>query len=132
DMHEMELVESWQKLFVSVLRISGAVLMGAFTAIITNYLLRARLSGALDVGRIPDSGHVVVCGLGNVGFQVVKELLSLGERVAVIEQSRDSRFFTTARRLGVAVIAGDATELDVLRQAHVPAARAVVIATSNE
>jgi Trk K+ transport system NAD-binding subunit len=132
DMHEEELIEDWEKVFVSLLRVSGAALMGAFTAIITNYLLRAKLSGALDVGRIPDGGHVVVCGLGNVGFQVVKELLNAGERVAVIEQARDSRFFTTARRLGVAVIAGDATVPDVLRQAHTPTARAVVIATSNE
>src|SRR5262249_45373330 len=109
DMPERELIESWHKVFVSFLRLAGAALMGAFTAIITNYLLRARLSGALDVGRIPDGGHVVVCGLGNVGFQVVKELLHHGERVVVIEHSRDNRFFATARRLGVPVILGDAT-----------------------
>lgn len=132
DMHEEELVEPWHKVFVSILRIAGAALTGAFTAIVTNYLLRARLSGALDVGRIPDSGHVVVCGLGNVGFQVVKELLHYGERVVVIEQSRDNRFLGTARRLGVPVILGDATVQEVLLQAHAQAARAVIVATSNE
>ncbi len=132
DMHEEELVAPWHKVFVSMLRIAGAALTGAFTAIVTNYLLRARLSGALDVGRIPDGGHVVVCGLGNVGFQVVKELQHYGERVVVIEHSRDNRFFATARRLGVPVILGDATVQEVLLQAHTQAARAVVVATSNE
>jgi Trk K+ transport system NAD-binding subunit len=132
DMHEEELVAPWHKIFVSLLRIAGAALTGAFTAIVTNYLLRARLSGALDVGRIPERGHVVVCGLGNVGFQVVKELLHHGERVAVIERSRDNHFFATTRRLGVPVILGDATVQEVLQQAHVAAARAVVVATSNE
>lgn len=132
DMHEEELKLPWQKVFVSTLRIAGAALTAAFTAIVTNYLLRARLGGALEVRRIPDSGHIVVCGLGNVGFRVVEELLRMRERVVVIEQTRDSRFVATARRLGVAVIIGDATVLEVLRQAHAASARAVVAATDNE
>ncbi|HEV3204073.1 MAG TPA: NAD-binding protein, partial [Gemmataceae bacterium] len=132
DMHEGELVQPWQKVFVSVLRISGAALIAAFTAIVTNYLLRARLGGALEIRRIPDSGHIVVCGLGNIGFRVVEVLLQYGERVVVIETQRDSKFMAAARRLKVAIIIGDATVLEVLRQAHVLSARAVVAATNNE
>jgi Trk K+ transport system NAD-binding subunit len=123
---------AWVKVFVSVLRLLGAAFTAAFTAIVTNYLLRARLGGALEVRRIPESGHVVVCGLGNVGFRVVEELLSYGERVVVLELARDSRFVTTARRLGVPVIHGDATVREVLRQANGPTARAIVAATSND
>ena len=132
DMHEEDLVRGWQKIFVSFLRIAGAALTAVFTAIITNYFLRARLGGALEVRRIPDAGHIVVCGLGNVGFRVVENLLEYEERVVVIEQQRDSRFLATARRLGVPVIIGDATVLAVLRQAHAATARAVVAATDNE
>jgi len=123
---------NWLKVFVSVLRISGAALTAAFTAIVTNYLLRARLGGALEVRRIPDSGHVIVCGLGNVGYRVVEELLGYGERVVVIEASRDGRFVTTARRLGVPVIIGDVTVREVLRQAHSPTARAVIATTNDD
>jgi Trk K+ transport system NAD-binding subunit len=132
DMHEEELDRHWQKVFVSILRLAGAALVAAFTALFTNYLLRARLGGALEVRRIPDSGHIVVCGLGNVGFRVIEELLGYGERVVVIELMRDSRFMATARQLGVAVIVGDATVMEVLRQAHVGTSRAVVAATDNE
>jgi Trk K+ transport system NAD-binding subunit len=115
-----------------LLRFAGAALFAAFTAIVTNYLIRARLAGALEVRRIPDSGHVVVCGLGNIGFRVVEELVKYGERVVVIEQARDSRFVTTARRLGVAVLIGDATVTEVLRQANAAQARAVIAATSDD
>jgi Trk K+ transport system NAD-binding subunit len=132
DMHVDELPEDWHMVFASSLRIFGALLMAAFTAIVTNYLLRARLSGVLEVRRIPDSGHVVVCGLGNIGFRVVEELVRSDERVVVIEQSRDSRFVTTARRLGVPVLIGDATVAQVLRQAHAAQARAVIAATSDD
>ncbi len=123
---------NWLKVFVSVLRISGAALTAAFTAIVTNYLLRARLGGALEVRRIPDGGHVIVCGLGNVGYRVVEELLGSDERVVVIERTADGRFVTTARRRGVPVIIGDATVREVLRQAHSPTARAVIAATDND
>jgi Trk K+ transport system NAD-binding subunit len=132
DMHNEDYHSAWLKVFVSVLRVVGAALTAAFTAIVTNYLLRARLGGALEVRRIPDGGHVIVCGLGNVGYRVVEELLASDERVVVVEQSRDGRFVTTARRLGVPVIIGDATVREVLRQAHSPTARAVVAATNDD
>src|SRR5205807_336308 len=74
----------WQKVFVSGLRLVGTALTAAFTAILTNYLVRAHLGGALEVRRIPDGGHLVVCGLGNIGYRVVEELLRAGERVVVL------------------------------------------------
>jgi len=122
----------WQKVFVSALRVAGAALTAAFTAIVTQYLLRARFGGAFEVRRIPDGGHVVVCGLGNVGFRVAEELLRLDEQVVVIEPARDNRFLASARRLGAAVVPGDATLPEVMQQARVDSARAVVVATNNE
>jgi Trk K+ transport system NAD-binding subunit len=133
DMHGNELPHGgWQKVFVSGMRLVGLALTAAFTAILTNYLVRAHLGGALEVRRIPDSGHIVVCGLGNVGFRVMHELLNQGEKVVVIERQRDNPFIATARRQGVPVILGDATLPEVLRQARAGTARAVVAATSKE
>jgi Trk K+ transport system NAD-binding subunit len=132
DMHEQDYDADWLRVFASGLRIMGAVLIASFTAIFTNYLLRARLGGALEIRRIPDGGHVIVCGLGNIGYRVVEELLSLGERVVVIEVARDNRFVPTTRRLGVPVIIGDATMREVLRQAHSPSSRAVIAATNHD
>ncbi len=131
--HEDDLGDSeWMRFYVSFLRIAGAALTGVFTAIVTNYLLRARLHGALEVRRIPDGGHVVVCGLTPVGFRVVNELVQQGHRPVVIEMAADNRFVTTARRLGAAVIIGDMTVAQVLRQAHAATARAVVAATNHD
>jgi Trk K+ transport system NAD-binding subunit len=132
DMGGHEMPHGWQKVFVSLLRLVGAALTAAFTAILTNYLVRAQLGGALEERRIPDSGHFIVCGLGNVGFRVVEELLREGEKVVVVESVRDNPLIPTMRRLGVAVIVGDATVPEVLKQAHAGKARAVIAATSKE
>ena len=64
DMHEGDYNEKpWLKVFVSVLRIVGAALLALFTALLTNYFVRARLGEAFLVTRVPDSGHVVVCAM---------------------------------------------------------------------
>jgi Trk K+ transport system NAD-binding subunit len=120
------------KVFLATLRILGAALTGAFTAIVTNYLLRARLGGALEVRRIPDGGHVIVCGLGAIGFRVVEELLRYGELVVVIERDAHNRFVRGVRRLGAPVIIGDASVREVLREAHADTSRAVIASTDDD
>jgi Trk K+ transport system NAD-binding subunit len=134
DMHgdDPALHGTWQKAFISALRLVGTGLTAAFTAILTNYLIRANLGGALEIRRIPESGHIIVCGLGNVGFRVVEELLAQGEQVVAIENNPNSPFIPTARRLGAAVIVGSAAMIEVLKQARVTTARSVVAAISNE
>lgn len=120
------------KVFVAALRIIGAALIAAFTAIFTNYLLRARLGGALEVRRIPDGGHVIICGLGAIGFRVVEELLRYGEPVVVIERDAGNRFVRAARRLGAPVIIGDAGLAGVLQEAHAASSRAVIASTDDD
>lgn len=122
----------WVKVFLSVLKIAGAALLAGFTAIFTNYLLKARLGGALEARKIPDGGHLVVCGLGNVGYRCVEELVRMGKPVVAVDRVNDNPFAATVRRMGVPVIVGDATVAEVLRQARADAARAVIAATSSE
>ncbi len=122
----------WVKVFLSGLKLAGAALLAAFTAILTNFLLRARLGGALEARKIPDSGHVVVCGLGNIGFRCVEELVRLGRPTVAIERVNDNPFAATVRRMGVPVIIGDATIPEVLRQARVDSARSVIAAVESE
>lgn len=123
---------AWAKVFLSVLKLAGAALVAGFTAILTNYLIRARLGGALEVRRVPDGGHVVVCGLGNVGYRCVQELTAIGERVVAIDRVNDNPFIATTRRTGVPTFVGDATIPEVLRQARADTAKAVIAATDSE
>lgn len=131
DLHG-EALDAGGKVFVSVLKVAGAALLAGFTAIFTQYLIRARLGGAFEARKIPDGGHVVVCGLGNVGFRCVEELARLGHPVVAIDKVTDNPFAATVRRMGVPVVVGDATVAAVLRQAKADAARAVVAATDSE
>jgi Trk K+ transport system NAD-binding subunit len=122
----------WAKIFLSILKMGGVALVAAFTAIFTQYLIRAKLGGALEVRRVPDGGHVVVCGLGNIGYRLVTELTAMGERVVAIDKVADNPFIATVRRQGVPTFVGDATLPEVLKQARAETAKAVIAATSSE
>ena len=122
----------WAKVFLSALKLAGIGLIAGFTAMVTQYLLRLRLGGAFEVRRIPDGGHVVVCGLGNLGFRCVEELTRLGHSVVAVETDERNPYVPTVRRMGTPVIVGDAAVPAVLRQVRCDTARAVIACADAE
>jgi Trk K+ transport system NAD-binding subunit len=76
--------------------------------------------------------HVVIAGIGRLGFRVVQQLIDFGEDVVGIEINRGSEFVQRVLDLKVPVIFGDATRPDVLKQAGVPKASAIVTCTEND
>ncbi|MCJ7739209.1 MAG: TrkA family potassium uptake protein [Anaerolineae bacterium] len=76
--------------------------------------------------------HVVVCGLGRIGFMVVKELLRLGEDVVGIEKDPANPFLEETRDLNVPVLMGSARMRDMLEKARVQNASAIVVATEDD
>jgi voltage-gated potassium channel len=77
-------------------------------------------------------GHVVVCGLGQVGFRVVQELHELGEEVSCVEHDQKDSFLDEVQALGMPVHLGDARRDEVLLAAGVARARAVICATGDD
>ena len=78
------------------------------------------------------SNHVIVCGLGKVGFRVAMELLKFGREVVAIESEEDSHFVEKARSSGIPVIIADARRSASLSQAGIERAQAIVPCTDDE
>jgi Trk K+ transport system NAD-binding subunit len=78
------------------------------------------------------SSHVIVVGLGHLGFRVIKHLATLGRETAVIELAPDAELSSAAQALDVPVIQGDATREPALNAAGVDRARAIVLCTQND
>jgi Trk K+ transport system NAD-binding subunit len=123
---------TWEEIFISFLKFAGLMLTAAFTALMTNYLVRARLGGALAARRIPEAGHVVLCGLGTVGVRVVEHLRANEAAVVVIEKAESTRFVGAARQKGATVLLGDGTVQATLIRARTASARALIAATSSD
>jgi CPA2 family monovalent cation:H+ antiporter-2 len=75
-------------------------------------------------------GHVVISGYGDAARVVGAELAGAGVPFTVITLNPDGA--AEAESLGYDVVRGDSTKQHILRQAGVPAARAVIVADDDE
>jgi voltage-gated potassium channel len=76
--------------------------------------------------------HVVVVGLGKVGYQIIKGLLELHETVVAIDIADRSQLREGIFEFGVPIIQGNARNAKTLEQAGVKVASAVILATSDD
>jgi TrkA-N domain/RyR domain len=76
--------------------------------------------------------HIIVCGLGKTGMQVVQNLLASGSDIVVIDRVDDTANAALCDREGIPVIKGDAASAYTLRSAGVLRARAVVLCTGDD
>lgn len=76
------------------------------------------------------SDHIVLCGLGHIGFRVAEQLHDLGQEIVVI--SRESPFVERVKRAGVPVVTGDARDVTLLEAAGLRQARSIIVATDDD
>lgn len=76
--------------------------------------------------------HVVVCGLGKVGYRVVLHLLGMQQEVVGVDKDPGARFLPVIRKEKVPVVIGNARQQDVLEKAGVRSASALVAATEDD
>ena len=78
------------------------------------------------------SDHVIVCGVGKLGYRVILQLLKFGQAVVAIEQDEKKPFIALVRQFDVPVIIGDARQRDVLSKAGLERATSIVCSTQDD
>jgi len=76
--------------------------------------------------------HIIVAGLGKVGYRVVLQLLKMQQEVVGIERDTAGEFLDAIQRQGVAVLKGDAREQSLLEKAGVRDASGIVVCTEDD
>lgn len=123
---------TWVKLFGIVLMFGGIMLIAIIASLLTIFIVSGtamQLRNEFLARRL--AGHVVVCGLGQVGVAVARDLMRRGIPVAAIDPAAcDERH--REEHLRCPLIAGDATRPGVLVRAGIDRALALVACTSND
>jgi voltage-gated potassium channel Kch len=93
------------QLYGVALMLAGTAALAILFALITDALISARLARILGAN-IPRGlhDHVVVCGLGNIGYRMVEQLHDLGVPLVAAERDEHNRYLPAVRRLGVPVL----------------------------
>jgi Trk K+ transport system NAD-binding subunit len=124
---------TWLRLFSILLMFAGVTTTAILVAFVADVLLSRRLAHSAGRRRVRHlHDHIIVVGLGSFGIRVVGDLAAAGYDVVVIERKDDNRFLSTAARLDVPVIFGDATLRETLESARIDDARAVAVLTQDD
>lgn len=120
------------KVFTAVMMVVGAAIIGICYALLNDFVLGSRFKQFWDVARVPSRHHYLVCGLGGIGIQILRQLHEQGHEVVAIEADPNNRFLHTARSLGIPVILEDARLPATLKAANSQRAEAILAVTSND
>ncbi|NWF65304.1 MAG: NAD-binding protein [Chloroflexi bacterium] len=76
--------------------------------------------------------HIILVGLGHLGYRVALKLHEIGETLAVIELNANTDAVSTVKKMGVPVIHDDAARPSTLEAANIQKARAIIMASQND
>jgi len=123
------------KIFTAVLIISSIGILAYFLSQFTQSLLESQINfvfkGYSRKSKLKRmENHIIVCGYGRNGKQVVSELQSFGESVVVIDKSHEIVITNIGQQ--VRFMEGDATADEVLLKADIKTAKALITSLPND
>jgi voltage-gated potassium channel Kch len=120
------------KLLGIVTMISAIAFASVFFSLLVDRIVARRTENILGRRRHRLVGHVIVCGLGRVGYHLVERLRAENYPVLVIERDADNQFLATIREKGIPVMIADATVANTLVDAAVEQASAVASVVNDD
>lgn len=115
-----------------VLIISSMFFVWVIFSLTMDQVIKVRSEYALGRKKYNYKDHVIVCGLGRLGFFIVEDLLKRGERVVVVESNEKSSNIAHFKKLGVGVYVGDARLPGILQDVGVAKARALISVVDDD
>lgn len=132
---EVQPLSEGGKIFTVILIISSIGVLTYFLSQFTQSLFQSQLSffikGYNRKSKLKKmENHIIVCGYGRNGKQVVAELQSFGETVVVVDRNHD----IVINNMGQSVrfVEGDATIDEVLLKADIKTAKALISSLPND
>ncbi|HEY5938603.1 MAG TPA: NAD-binding protein [Kofleriaceae bacterium] len=125
--------------FTVMLLVFGTGILVFFASTITAFIIEGDLKDVLFASRMKKrmkrmKDHVIVCGAGSTGRNVIEELLKTGTSVCAVDINEDELKDIAIKfpKADFAYIAGDATDDDIMAQLNLETARGMVAALSSD
>jgi voltage-gated potassium channel len=123
------------KVFSLFVVVFGGVVLAYGLSVLVSFLLEGEIKHALGVYRMKKEimgkkGHIIVCGYGTIGRNVVTRLESQKVDFVVVETDPDK--IRELREKNRWAIKGDATEEETLKEANIEKASGLISALSTD
>lgn len=116
------------RIFAMTLTPIGVIIAGYAIGVVTSIILDDKISGTFRRHRMEKAigklnGHVIICGIGRVGLQVMNQLLQENKRIVIVDIQASGKLKETPNIL---YIEGNATEDEVLYKAGIENAEGLI------
>jgi hypothetical protein len=122
----------WFKLAMVATMLLTLLSAACFTGGLIDRLTSRRLTGLVGLNAVPRRDHVVVVGLGQVGYRLCTLLRECGIPVVVVEADEDDESVGHARRDQLPIVIGRGADPVVLRRLSLDRARALAAVTPDD
>lgn len=78
------------------------------------------------------NNHIILIGLGHLGFRVIRSLHQMGMETVAIERDPNDELIEVVQEMGIPVIQDDAAHISTLKAAGVERAQAIILCTQND
>ena len=119
------------KIFGALLMIFSLLMMAGLISFINDRMISARIKNIVGLKLSLTKSHIIVSGLGPLGYEIVKGLLALGESVVAISDGSKDSYIDEVKNL-IPVLNGRELDNELLEKAQIKAAKAVIIVSQNE
>ena len=120
------------QIMATVLSVVRILVMALAAATILDFILRQRLPMLHTRRSKRMQNHVILCGLGNVGYRVASELQRFETEVTVVELDPAGPFVHLVKEQGIPILFEDARKTEVLLKAGLERASSVIACTNDD
>jgi voltage-gated potassium channel len=135
DMKNTEFARS----FTIILLVFGTGTIVFFASTVTAFIIEGDLRSVLTANKLEKrrkrmKDHIVVCGAGSTGRNVISELIAIGQPIIAVDTRADAlkEFADKHPDAAYAYVVGDATSDEALAQCNLAEARGFVAALSSD
>ena len=115
-----------------LLLLSSTFFIWTIFSLTVDRLIKRQARLALGRKKYSYTNHIILCGLGRLGYFIALELLAQNEKVIVIEKNEQSAYIDDIRSRGIPVYIGDARLPKVLDDVALTHAKALVSVVNND
>ena len=123
---------SISKIINITLILSSTLFIWLIFSLTVDRIIKKRTQLALGRKKYFYRNHVILCGLGRLGYFIAKELILRGEKIIIIEKDENSNYIDYFRSKNIDVYIGDARLPRILKNANVMHAKAVISVINND
>jgi Trk K+ transport system NAD-binding subunit len=130
-----EFPNTWYlEMFYFVMPIIGVIILAQGVAEFGVMLFNRRERGKEWVVAVASmmNKHVVLIGLGHLGYRVACNLHAMGHEVVVIELNPSANLVASVKEMGIPVIQDDASRETALEAAGIRRAQSIILCTQND